>query len=161
MLICLLALAVPATALAVPRDKGDGTLVVRGASGKVAVLGGKGTVLGHVDKGQLYVFDWHPFDNVEPEVFGADKTVEKTAQLTVYTGTKMRFRFVGARSYQLRIVGTGIDVSAVGQGRVVLSGSDAATDGQYSIDDDPFMPLPTTLFTGTFGQLVAASSVGG
>jgi hypothetical protein len=160
VLICLLALAVPAAALAVPRDKGDGTLVVRGASGKVAVLGGKGTVLGHVDKGQLYVFDWHPFDNVEPEVFGADKTVEKTAQLTVYTGTKMRFRFVGARAYAIRIVGTGIDVSAVGQGKIQLNGAGTLDDGQYSIDGADFLPLPSTLFTGAFGQL-AAPAVGG
>ena len=117
-------------------------------------------MLGHVDKGQLFVYDWHPFDNVEPEVFGADKTVEKTATLTVYTGTKMRFRFVGARSYSIRIVGTGIDVSAVGQGRVVLNGAGTLADGQYSIDGGDFQPIPSTLFNGTFGQL-AAPAVGG
>jgi hypothetical protein len=160
VLICLLALAVPATALALPHDKGDGTLVVRNASGKVSVLGAKGSVLGHVDKGQVYVYDWNPFDGKAPEVYGADKSVQRSPQLTVYSGTGIRFRFFGARSYSLRIVGSGIDVAAVGQGRVQLSGAGTLDDGQYSIDGADFANMPSVLFSGTFGQ-VTAPALGG
>lgn len=160
MLICLLVLALPATAFAVPRDRGDGTLVVRAATGKVAVTGARGTVLGHLDRGQVLVYDRNPFDTAVPEVFGADKEVVKTAVLTVYTGTEIRFRFVGARGYSIRVVGTGIDLSAVGQGKITLVGAGTLADGEYSVDGGAFEPLPETSFTGTFGQL-AAPAVGG
>jgi len=164
VVITLLALAAPAAALALPHDKGDGSLVVKKASGKIAILAGKGFIGGRLADGKLDVYDTNPFDTHEPEVFNASSTVEKTGALTIYQGTNMRFRFVAPR-YSIRIAGTGIDLSAVGQGKVTIEGDSTVLDaGQFSVDGDAFQdvkPTAATPFTGTFGQAAAATVTGG
>lgn len=158
--IALLALAAPAAAFALPHDRGDGSLVVKNASGKVTILGGKGFIGGRLADGRLFVYDLNPQDAHQPEVFNAVKTVQKTDFLTIYQGTNMRFRFVAPR-YAVRIVGTGIDFSAVGQGKVTIEGDATVSDaGQFSIDGATFQdvaPTAATAFAGTFGQVAAAA----
>ncbi len=154
--ITLLAiLVVPAAALAAsPRDKGDGTLAIKSASGVIKVSA-KGTVLGRITDGRLSFTDLNPLDTNVPQVFGFDARVQKGAT-TTYRGSGMRFRFVGGR-YVLHIVGTGVDVAAVGQGTVTLLGLGTVDDGQFSLDGGPFQDVPPTLTTDVFGQAPAAS----
>ena len=71
-------------------------------------------------------------------------------------GAQARARVIGLHAH----VGSGIDVAAVGQGRVQLSGAGTADDGQYSIDGASFVALPSSPFATTFG-LVSAPAVGG
>lgn len=161
VLIALLALGAPAAAFALPHDHGDGSLVVKDAAGKVSVQAGKGFIGGRLADGKLYIFDPNPFDARVPEVFNASKTVQKSGFLTVYQGTNLRFRFVAPR-FAVRIVGTGIDLSAVGQGKVTIEGDATVVEaGQFSVDGAPFQDVaPTSAlpFTGAFGRAATATT---
>lgn len=158
LLILLVALATPAVAVAGPRDRTDGTLAVRDARGMI-VITARGTVLGRVDRGAVTITDLNPFDTNGPQVVGADdqQVDPNDPSTTTWSGTNMRFRFVGS-SYKITLVGRGIDIAAVGQGRVRFPVSGTSNDGQFSLDGAPFQDVPALPFAGSFG---GPSIVGG
>jgi hypothetical protein len=82
-------------------------------------------------------------------VFGYDSKPRVRADgRTVYQGTDVRFRLLGGQ-YSVLVVGSGINLSAVGHGSIVGQG---VTDGLFSTDGSPFKPVQPLLYTDTFGQ---------
>lgn len=126
--------AIVGSALAVVPSAGE--LSVESGRGTV-VLDIRGSVLGRVATGTVRVIDLTPRDRFEPLVTGRRVTQEQVGLRTVvYRGQGLRFRMLGGR-YRIVTRGTGISISAVGRGVVVLvanrrvPGEDA---GVYSVD---------------------------
>jgi len=144
---CLAALALPAAASAILAAPGDGSLVVKNASGPrnlpVVALIITGAAIGHVDQGHIIIDDPTPNNGASPEVTGADsrKDVTETAQL--WAGTNFKFRAVGGH-YTILIYGSGVNVVALGHGTVKLAGlvDTPLTDGTYSLNGGDFHSLP-------------------
>lgn len=159
VILLLVALAVPATALARTRDRGDGTLAVKDASATIQIFA-KGSILGRIDSGSVVITDWNPNDASDPQVYGWERKADGKSDLTtIYKGKDIRFRFVAGR-YTIRLVGTGIDLAAVGSGTIRLVGAGTFDDGTYSLDGTPFKDVPEELLLGGFGAL-ATPAVGG
>ena len=150
VVILLVALAVPAAALARSGDRDDGTLVVQDASGTIQIVA-KGSILGRLDSGALTITDPNPNDAATPFVFGAERVVNRNDLTTVYRGKAIRFRFVSGR-YTIKIVGTGVDLVAVGTGTLRITGAGTVDDGEYSLDGAPFKPVPFLMTPGAFGD---------
>lgn len=161
LVILLVALLVPTAAFARNRDKGDGTLAVKSASATIQISA-RGSILGRVESGTIVITDWNPNDASEPQVFGADRTRSLTDATTSYRGKGIRFRFVTGR-YTIRLIGTGIDVAAVGSGVVRLTGQGTLDDGFVAFDGGAFKPVSAGLTVGGFGQqpVTAPVPVGG
>lgn len=148
VLVVMLALAVPAAALARPVDRGDGTLAVKSATGRITVTA-RGTILGRVDDGQVAITDLSANASNDVQVFGADqKPSVRPNGTVVYVGTGMRFRIVGGR-YSVEVLGRGISLSAVGKGGVQGLGM---TDGIFATDGQAFRPMLPGVVTDVFGQ---------
>jgi hypothetical protein len=148
LIIVLAAVSAPGAALAAPAD--TGSLAVSDASGSLVVSGG-GVIYGHLDQGSLLVLSYRPaVAGSALSVQGA--SVHSQPGLTTYTGSNIRF-LLPSGSYTISLVGTGIDVSAVGHGTVGVSTGTAA----------PSTPEPVTTTTGTTttAALPATSSAGG
>ena len=153
MCASVLALAIPAAAVAASASPGDGSLVVKNGSAPkgvpVITLVIKGAAIGRVTGlGTIVIDDATPQDSFSPEVTGWDwhKDVDTA---TKWVGTNMKFRAVGG-TYKITIYGSGVYLSAIGQGRVVsLAGLPDQTtgDGVYSFNDDPFRSLPANPLT--------------
>lgn len=150
----LLALAVPAAALALHATPGDGTLVVKNASAPKGVAVVQvvitGSAIGHVQgRGKVLI------DNataiVSPEVTGSDgcKTLSSDDPRQIYgsmivcTGTDFYFRAV-KDTYAITIYGTGVNLVAIGQGKAILTGTpgEPQDDGFYSLNGGDFKSLP-------------------
>jgi hypothetical protein len=154
--LALAALAAPAAAMGLRRSPGDGTLVVKSASAPDGVpsvtIVIKGTVIGHVASGSPDVDDAVVIDDLTgngdfsaSQVGGAflsKKNVSSTR--TKYLGSDFRFRTVEGDYYKVTIYGAGVNLFAVGQGKVTLQGmpDPAANDGRYSINGQDFKSLP-------------------
>ncbi|HZG35695.1 MAG TPA: hypothetical protein VEY87_07590 [Gaiellaceae bacterium] len=136
LLVCLL--AVPAVgSAAMMRRAGDGTLSVAGSTGRDKVtVEARGGVIGRFDNGLVTITDLTPEDQFDPVVFGDEYP---TRQLenggVVYRGTNVRFRLVGGR-FRIFLNGSGIDLSAVGNGTVTLEAAAKGTPGTYSLEGD-------------------------
>src|SRR3954451_5745743 len=91
LLLSLGLLAVPAVAAAYVRSIDDGTLNVKDGVGTVFV-GGKGALVGHLDKGSVKIFDPAGDPLIDVFVWGADTVQFPSDTTTVYTGTNLRFR---------------------------------------------------------------------
>jgi hypothetical protein len=154
LLLLLSALAVPSLAFALRTGPGDGSLVVSKADGTITVQG-KGVIFGHFDRGTLTVLDYKPDDNTAPSVSSA-KMKPITAKLSVvYSGSDVRFLFPGGK-YVLKIDGAGVDISAVGKGKVQVVGTGLPDDGSISVNGSK--PLSVTLTsTANFGGVSGAS----
>lgn len=164
--IGLLALALPATALAVKLDPGDGTLVVRnGDNGDgvaqsaraVVSLTINGFAIGRVAGiGRIEIYDLDPADDAAPEVTGADShnDVTRTFGDKKLTGTKWsgdQFSFRAANGdYRILIYGSGVFVFAGGNGTVWFTGDpdDPPGDGSYSLNGGSFKSLADTAKSG-------------
>lgn len=152
-LVFLLAIAVPAAALAGRDAAGDGSLVVKHGSAPtgspVAVLKITGTVIGEVDGGGKIIIDAGP-NGVTPEVTGAgavhqvstDK--DGTAQYWQTGVNDFKFRVVGGTKVFVAIYGGDVNLVALGKGAVKLQGSTDTPkqDGKYSLNGDDFKSLP-------------------
>ena len=146
---CFAALALPAAVSAMLAAPGDGSLVVKGASGQrnlpVVALTITGAAIGQIHQGRIVIDDSTPSNGVEPEVTGAewrrDSTLSDTAQ--VWGGTDFKFRAVSGH-YTILIYGSGVDVVALGTGTVTLTGlpDDPHNDGSYSLNKGDFRSLP-------------------
>jgi len=151
---CLAALALPAAVSATLAAPGDGSLVVRNASGPrsgnapVVALTITGAAFGHVDQGHILIDDPTPTNGATPEVTAGtgllwrkDSTVSDTAQ--IWGGTDFKFRAVGGK-YTILIYGSGVDVVVLGTGTVTLTGlaDDPHNDGTYSLNGKAWVSLP-------------------
>jgi hypothetical protein len=149
VLLCsITALAAAAAALAQPAP---GTLSVERGRG-VVMIDLKGSVVGRITSGSLRVTDHTPNDRFTAVVYGRKLTQERAGPRTiVYRGAGLRFRMLGG-GYRIVARGSGITVSAVGRGSVMLDGEPRFTAddlGVYSLDGtdcsvDPLTctPLP-------------------
>ena len=139
----LVLVAVPAALSAKPKPQEPGSLSVRAGRGEI-VLQVRGAVIGRVNVGKLTLTDDNPYDEQEPDVRGQLRARPRqlTDAKTIYQGRQIRFRVLDG-SYRLRIDGTGINLSAVGRGWVVLQG-DVRFDnpGTYSLNGQPYEPIP-------------------
>jgi hypothetical protein len=131
LLLVVLACVLPAAAFGARTAPGDGSLDVSGgtpstgASGSVS-LSGRGVVFGSVGAGAITVFSYKGDGNSFPTINGAKMKLSSDSSSAVYTGTNMRFLFPGGR-YKIEIDGTGIDISAVGNGSVSAIGTGSLT----------------------------------
>jgi hypothetical protein len=152
VLLVVLATAAPAVASATaarPIDKGDGTLAVKNAQGRV-IVNARGALLGRLDDGGLTVLDLTPNDDSDIQVFGYDqKPSVRPNGTVVYSGSNIRFRLVGG-AYSVAITGKGINLSAVGRGTVQGLG---VTDGLFSTDGQPFRSIAPSFYLDVFGTL--------
>ena len=133
LLLILLAavLILPAAARAGRDSPGDGSLVVSSADGKLTVQG-KGLIFGHLDSGKITVVEYKPDDNTAlPSVSGAKFKI--VGGRVVYSGNDVRFLFPGGR-YNLIVEGTGIAISAVGNGKITPVGAGTNDDGSLTVD---------------------------
>jgi hypothetical protein len=150
LLITVLAcLAVAPAALAAQAAVGDGTLAVRGAVGTLR-LDIDGAVVGRLETGQLEVIGQSIDDCRDIDVWGADRTRTRItgtgATSCLFTelvvgGTlqPIRFRLALDAATTLIIRSTdGLSLSAVGQGRGTIKGS----DGTYSLNGHQFLAVP-------------------
>jgi hypothetical protein len=150
LILLLVGLTLPAVALGGPRAADDGTLAVRKASGEtfgssVIDLRLDGAVVGHINAGKLVVLA--SSKGPDPVVVGAERTYDRDDGATVYLGKDIGFKAIGGL-YRLRITGFGIDLNAVGQGRVALQG----LAGRYSLNGGDWLPLPLLATTFAIGS---------
>ena len=138
--LLVIALAAPLAAFARPSVPGDGSLSVRNADGQVRLLL-RGAVIGKVESGRLTVID--PVKDCdlllvwETDAPPREWTTTDGETACTFSGSDLRFRFVGGLN-ELRVVGTGIYLSAVGKGSARLRG----TAGAYSVDAGKYVDLP-------------------
>jgi hypothetical protein len=134
--LCLLLLAglllLPAVAIADRGGSSGGSLVVTDANARLTVSG-HGLIFGHLGRGTITVVgDYRPDDNTAlPSVSGAK--MKFTGGNIVYTGSEVRFLFPGGK-YTLIVDGTGIDISAVGTGKLAAVGKYLGDDGTIAVD---------------------------
>ena len=158
ILLCGL-IAVPA-ALAAVGSTGDGVLELQNVNGVVVVTGSRGTLWGQMDKGKLVVTDPNLNDG-QIFVSGADHTIVRDENVTVYSGADIHFRVTGGK-YRLAFVGSGIDLTAVGVGTAQLSGDLLADDpGVFAIDSGKAIPVPYSPAKRFVQFGVQATTVGG
>jgi hypothetical protein len=155
-LILLCGLILAPGALAAVRTTGaagDGVLELRDVNATKANIYAKGAVWGQIDFGQLKVTDFNPDDNITAQVSGAEsKRPTGEPGVTVYTGKNIHFRFTGNRYIKFSIIGSGIDVTAVGVGRASLIGDpEWYDDGDYAVDNGKWQPVPLVAKLVPFG----------
>ena len=128
----VLACAVPAAGSAAPaRGVGDGTLSVDDGEGRIVIVA-KGAVIGRFERGSVTIQDRTPNDAFDPKIWGDTRGFNVSDAGEKYTGTDVRFRLIGGE-FRLVVQGSGIDLSAVGDGRVHLDGA-GRSPGTYSLD---------------------------
>jgi len=136
----VLALAIPATISAA--SSADGTLSVKRGRG-VIVLKLRGTAIGSMANGTVRIRDFTPFDGQSPQ-FRHCKVRQISPSTTVCTGRRLSFRALDGH-YAVRTKGSGIFLSAVGRGSVMLDGvyySPATSNGLVSFDGGASQPIP-------------------
>ena len=149
-LLAVLALAVPAGALAAPAAVGDGAVALNSASGTIYVSG-HGLIYGHFDSGTLMVLDYHPDDGVSTPVVSSGKgKFVKGAGSGVFAGADVRFLLPSGR-YTIELIGVGIDASAVGKGSIVATGLGSPDDGSYTLNGTKTQDLGKVPTTDLFG----------
>ena len=154
LVVLLAAVAAPGVVLAGEIGASDGCLVVQNAKGIVTV-NAKGTTVGRIDQGQVTVTDPVVGDGTV-RVTGYDE-VERLSDIKKrYSGISVvRFRASGRTT--IRAEAIGIDLSAVGRGKVTLNGTGFFDPGTFSLDSNSFcqesfkaLPdLPQTFLLGS------------
>jgi hypothetical protein len=148
ILLCGLILAPGALAAArVAGAAGDGVLELRDVNATKANIYGKGAIWGQLDQGQVKVTDFLPDDNLTAQVSGWELRRPSLTEpgVTVYSGKNIHFRFTGNRYIRFSIVGSGLDVTAVGIGWARLIGDpDWFDDGDYAVDNGKWQAVPVT-----------------
>ncbi len=147
LLIGLL-LLLPAASTARTGAPGDGTLSVKAGRG-VVELAVCGTVIGRIEKGKVRIED-PLIGGGTLAISGAESEQKVSETATRYEGRDIRFRAVGG-SFQLRIEGSGLDLSAVGRGRVSVRGDASNRDGTYSPDGSAPRSLESERTTSLVG----------
>ncbi len=153
--LLLLALALPAAAVAAPVD---GSISVLDGVGTVT-LTLRGVVVGRFDGGTLLV----QADDVvceELNVWGAEKLVVRVragdrgalGTTCVFSGKDIRFRLARVPATIKIVNSTNLDLSAVGRGSALLRGAGGPTDGTYSLNGDVYVSLPDEAQKVTLGS---------
>jgi hypothetical protein len=148
--VLAIALAAPAVAFGLSADN-DGTLSVKAGVGSV-YLNFNGSAVGRLQRGSIRVTDpvagdgvGFEFSNCDVERDKSDTTTNQNDTIKVCLGTNIRFRAIGGK-YQVLIRGSGIYLSAVGNGFVTFNGAgdvpSVDSDGAYSLNDRPYRSLP-------------------
>jgi hypothetical protein len=148
--ILLAAALVPAAALAAPGATGDGTVSVKNANGKMAIVA-RGSFIGYCDSCTIWVNDPDPTDGAAPLITNSEISLNLTDTKTFYRGSQMRFRMVGG-FVRVIVQGRGIDVSGIGHGQVVLDGLGGSNDGLYQFNGDFYRSLPDFELRFTLGS---------
>ncbi len=143
-------LMLPAASNAVRLAPGDGTLSVKDGLGMV-YLNARGALIGRVDKAKrVVVTNLSELDGSDPLLKGcSERDYDKEEKTTFCKGKNITFRVIRGR-YEFRVVGDGIDLTAVGRGKVELRGDGeldwdddgSLDDGIYRLDDDKWRSLP-------------------
>ncbi len=147
-LLCSLAVLAATASVAGAAQPTVGTLSVERGRGVVTV-DLRGSLLGRLGNGSLRVTDLTPFDRYSATVVGRKVVQERVGPRTiVYRGHGLRFRMLGG-SFRVVVRGSGVSVSAVGRGTVVLDAEPRYTGddvGVYSLDgvDCSLEPLSCT-----------------
>jgi hypothetical protein len=136
LVVLLAAAAVPGVVLAGEIAASDGCLVVQNAKGVVTV-NAKGTIVGRFDQGgQVTITDPIAGDGTV-RVTGYDEVERLTDTKKRYSGISVvRFRASGRTT--IRVEAIGIDLSAVGRGKVTLNGAGFFDPGTFSLDSNSF-----------------------
>jgi hypothetical protein len=136
VILCSCAALVCVGSVASAAEPNTGTLSVERGKG-VVMIELRGSLLGRLGLGSLRVTDQTPNDRYAPLVVGRKVTQERLGPRTViYRGQGLRFRMVGG-GYRVLARGSGISVSAVGRGTVMLDGDPRFVGddaGVYSLD---------------------------
>jgi hypothetical protein len=138
--LAVIALSVPAAAVASRYDASDGTLSVHDGRGTF-VINARGGIIGSFAHGRVVITDPIDSDGTGPIVSGDDWHKDRTDITTVYGGTRVRFRLIGG-SFRIRVIGTGVNLAVVGRGYVTLNGQGTDDDGTYSVNGVPYAPVP-------------------
>jgi hypothetical protein len=142
--VLVIALAVPAAALALVNLGDDGSLSVKAGVGRVTLSPFNGSSLGRVGTGKVIIVDQSLTGNGSPDVWGCDN-LHVTDRVTVCWGANLRFRVIDGR-YKVVVRGSGINLSVVGRGTVTLDGSGddpgVLSDGLYALNDGSYKSLP-------------------
>jgi len=139
-------IVVPTALAALPQGGDDGTLSVRRGRG-VVVLKFRGAVIGRIAHGSVRITDPVGGDGQGADFFGCDNIPRAVSDTTsVCRGDDIRFRAIGGR-YAVKVSGSGIFLSAVGRGKVVMNGigdpeAGIFNDGGYSLNGDDYQSLP-------------------
>jgi hypothetical protein len=150
LLLIVLATVVilPAVARAGSDTSGDGSLVVSSADGKLVVQG-KGLIFGHLDHGTITIVDYKPDANTAlSSVSGA--ALKLLGGNVVYSGSDVRFLFPSGK-YNLIVEGAGIDISAVGSGKLKAIGAGTGDDGSFTVDSSHAQQIGSS-GTVTYGK---------
>jgi hypothetical protein len=153
-LLLLLCLAFPAAALAERSAPGDGSLVVSNADG-VLTVEVKGVIFGHFDRGKMTVLDWDA--TALPTVSGAKMDVKGAKATVVYAGGDVRFLFPSGK-YKLKFDASGIDLSAVGTGKLTAS-KNSLDEGTMAVNGAKATPLAAVVVFGGGTPAVTADKV--
>ena len=141
--LLLVGVAAPAAALAFPVAAADGTLSVKRGIGFVR-LTFNGSVVGRLGRVKVVITDLSGGSAAGFDLWGC-ATKDIGDAYGTCTGNGIRFRAIGGR-YNVAIKGSGIFLSAVGRGTVLLNGNgenlDLDDDGVYSLNDAPYRNLP-------------------
>lgn len=147
-----LALFVPALGVASGGAEGDGTLVVRNASGVINIAA-TGTVIGSCDRCTIWIDDPKPGDGSGPIVTGFEGPRDDiTDTKSRWDGADVRFRLIGGFA-RTRVRGSGIDVFVVAQGSATVRGWPTNV-GTYSVDGGDRRLLPSEPLTFQLGERV-------
>lgn len=134
--LCALAMLVATASVAGGAEPNVGTLSVERGKG-VVMVDLRGSLLGRLGAGTLRVTDLTPNDRYGPMVAGRRVTQERIGPKTVlYRGQGLRFRMLGG-GFRVVARGSGISLSAVGRGWVVLDAEPRAVGddaGIYSLE---------------------------
>lgn len=147
--VCLAALVLPAAVSAMVAGPGDGSLVVKAASGPrtgnvpVVTLTITGAAIGHVDQGHIVIDNGATAEVTQGTGILWRKDVKNSDTAQMWGGTDFKFRAVGGK-YTILIFGSGVDVVALGTGTVTFTGlvDDPRNDGTYSLNGKAFLSLP-------------------
>lgn len=149
-LLCGL-IAAPA-ALAYHRASGDGILELKNTDA-LTTISGRGALWGQVDSGRIIIVDPNANDG-DISVSGAEHMFDPPGDATIYWGKNIHFRITGgtyritfkalAGDTALDPVARGIDLTAVGVGKMTIVGEQDPTDdpGYYALNGGKWRPVP-------------------
>ncbi|MGZ4320135.1 MAG: hypothetical protein ACXVRD_12530 [Gaiellaceae bacterium] len=140
LLTTVLALAVPAGLLAA--DGTDGTLSIKRGRALVVFDKLQGTAIGRMAAGKVRIRVLRPKVDTPPEFHHCRKRmVNRTT--TVCQGKKLTFRALNGH-YVIRLEGSGIFLSAAGQGSGETDGAGimGLSNGVMSLDNGPYGTIP-------------------
>jgi hypothetical protein len=156
LIVVLSALLVSAAGVAradVVSPQAPGWLAVSDGAGTVSIRG-DGVIYGLVGQGSLVLMNYKPgVAGGAPAVTGA--TAHVSDGLVVYSGLDIRFLLPEGR-YDIEVIGSGIDLSAVGHGTASVvpptAGAPAASSsGQMVLNGASPVSVDTLTTSGSFG----------